>query len=966
MNSTETSVKGGKFLLIGWDAADWRAITPLLDAGKMPNLEALINRGVMGNLATLQPVLSPMLWTSIGTGKRPYKHGVHGFSEPDPVTGGIRPVTNLSRKTKAIWNILHQEGKFPAVVGWWPSHPPEPMKNGVMISNHYHAINGKDFDSWNFDKSTVHPERLQDVLKDIRFHPSEIEGDMVMTFLPHLATIEKQEELDELIKHPKMRGLYKVISETTTDHSAATAIIQNEPWDFMAVYHDAIDHYGHGFMKYHPPQQKWINDEEFKIWKDVMESGYRYADMQLGAMMELAGEETTIMLMSDHGFHPDQRRPAVLPDEPAGPAAEHRQFGVLVVAGPGIKKDERVYGASLLDITPTILHHFGLPIGEDMDGRVLHDIWEESAQREEKVIPSWDEVEGDAGTHPEGTQISPADSKAALDQLAALGYIDEPDEDKSKAIDNTVRELEYNLAGAYLDGGIYTEAALILERLYEQSPMEHRFAVMLIRCYKSLNRIAEMRDMTETLLDRRKQEAVDAVEELKSLELDKEEKQKEEAERIEAMSEKEKEKFARERRSLFGKANPNLYWVLYQYALADYAEKKYEDALEKVKELDEDFGSRFAALSLRGDIYLQMREWEEARKAYEEARELDEETPGPYLGLARAALGERKLAEAAELALSSISLLYFQPQAHYLRGVALFRLNKFEEAELSFHKTLEQAPLMAGAYRMLSQIARIHYKDTAAAASLKLMGVDARKRAREIREGNIQVRQEEMDEASLERDLPPLLPRPQALVGVEPSEVITLVSGLPRSGTSLMMQILEALEITPFTDGRREADDSNIKGYYEHALATQLLTTKEKDWLLETRGHALKLVATHLRAFPAKVMKEDQNKAVKLHPRLIYMIRPLEQVLASQTTMLARLGKDVPSGDIAKAYRQQEVSARNWAARLGVPAMEVDFPALVADPEVEGKKLLAFLGLEESLLPKILHCVDPSLHREKE
>jgi predicted AlkP superfamily phosphohydrolase/phosphomutase len=87
-----------KVLLIGWDAADWKVIHPLLDAGKMPNLERFLEQGVMGNIATLQPALSPMLWTSIATGKRPYKHGVHGFSEPDPVTGAIRPVTNLSRK----------------------------------------------------------------------------------------------------------------------------------------------------------------------------------------------------------------------------------------------------------------------------------------------------------------------------------------------------------------------------------------------------------------------------------------------------------------------------------------------------------------------------------------------------------------------------------------------------------------------------------------------------------------------------------------------------------------------------------------------------------------------------------------------------------------------------------------------------------------------------------------------------
>jgi len=91
-----------KVQLIGWDAADWKIINPLLGQGLMPTLEDLVNHGVIGNLATLHPVLSPMLWNSIATGMRPDKHGILGFIEPDPQTGRTRPVTSTSRKVKAI------------------------------------------------------------------------------------------------------------------------------------------------------------------------------------------------------------------------------------------------------------------------------------------------------------------------------------------------------------------------------------------------------------------------------------------------------------------------------------------------------------------------------------------------------------------------------------------------------------------------------------------------------------------------------------------------------------------------------------------------------------------------------------------------------------------------------------------------------------------------------------------------
>jgi predicted AlkP superfamily phosphohydrolase/phosphomutase len=89
----------------------------------MPNMARFIDEGVIGNLATLYPELSPMLWTSIATGKRPFKHGILGFTEPSPDGEGLRPITNISRKTKAIWNILSQSGKKCNVVSWWPSHP---------------------------------------------------------------------------------------------------------------------------------------------------------------------------------------------------------------------------------------------------------------------------------------------------------------------------------------------------------------------------------------------------------------------------------------------------------------------------------------------------------------------------------------------------------------------------------------------------------------------------------------------------------------------------------------------------------------------------------------------------------------------------------------------------------------------------------------------------------------------------
>ena len=105
-------MKAKRVVLIGWDAADWKVIDQLIEKGQMPALEGMMKKGVRGNLSTLEPVLSPMLWTSIATGKYADKHGIHGFTEPDHEAGIVRPISSISRKSRAFWNILTNQGKI--------------------------------------------------------------------------------------------------------------------------------------------------------------------------------------------------------------------------------------------------------------------------------------------------------------------------------------------------------------------------------------------------------------------------------------------------------------------------------------------------------------------------------------------------------------------------------------------------------------------------------------------------------------------------------------------------------------------------------------------------------------------------------------------------------------------------------------------------------------------------------------
>ena len=242
-----------KVLLIGWDAADWKVIKPLIAEGKMPTLAKFIAEGVHGKIKTLDPPLSPMLWTSMATGYRADKHGILGFIEPLADNSGIRPVTSTSRKVRAIWNILHNQGMRSNVVGWWPSNPAEPI-NGVMVSNLYQQANKPLKEKWEMLDGTVHPAEMSDVLKDFRVHPQELTFNHLAPFIPNLKKLDTKKE-------KRISSIAKIIAHASSIHAASTYLQRETDWDFMAVYHDAIDHFSHLTMKFHPPMRPGIPKE---------------------------------------------------------------------------------------------------------------------------------------------------------------------------------------------------------------------------------------------------------------------------------------------------------------------------------------------------------------------------------------------------------------------------------------------------------------------------------------------------------------------------------------------------------------------------------------------------------------------------------------------------------------------------------------------------------------------------------
>lgn len=633
-----------KVLLIGWDAADWRVIDPLIEAGKLPTLARLVAGGARGSIATLDPPFSPMLWTSVATGKTADLHNILYFVEPDPEGSGVRPVLGSSREGKALWNILTQAGLRSNVVGWWPSHPAEPI-DGVMVSDFWRTANAPLGEPWPPTPGAVHPEALSDALAALRVHPGELTAAHLLPFVPRAAEIDQGADR-------RLSALAKIVARTASVHAAATWAMRHTEWDLTAVYYDALDHLGHGFMKYHPPRQPHVPEEEFERYKDVVTAGYQFFDLLLHRLLALAGEDATVILLSDHGFHSDHLRPASIPKIPAGPAVEHRPFGVLCMNGPHLRRKEPIHGASLLDITPTVLALFGLPVGRDMRGKPLVQAFEEPFVPE--AIGSWEEVPGEAGLHPPEMRLDPWAEREAMAQLVELGYVEAPGGDERERVERTVRERQYHLARVFMSTGRTEEAVAVLEAAVSGDPDEPRYGLFLAQCYRRLGRLADAGVLADRLA------------------------------------------------AAHG-AFPMLRVLQAQLALR---EGRPDDALAELQGLRDLTGTDVEIPLQIGSVYLQMRTYDEAEAHFDQALATDPDCARAYHGRAIALIGQRRYTEAMEAELAAVSRLYFYPDAHFYLGMAFTRLGWIDHAVEAFETCLAQAPSYGPAHRWLARIYR--------------------------------------------------------------------------------------------------------------------------------------------------------------------------------------------------------------------------------------------------------------------
>ena len=190
----------------------------------------------------------------------------------------------------------------------------------------------------------------------------------------------------------------------------------------------------------------------------------------------------------------------------------------------------------------------------------------------------------------------------------------------------------------------------------------------------------------------------------------------------------------------------------------------------------------------------------------------------------------------------------------------------------------------------------------------------------------------------------------------EPKPYVTVVSGLPRSGTSMMMKMLEAGGIPPVTDNVRTADDDNPKGYYEFERVKKM-PEGDKSWVKDALGKSVKVISALLEHLPEE------------YPyRVIFMQRKMDEILASQKQMLVRSDKPtdaVSDAKLAEMYARHLAKVEAWLnAQPNVEVIYMDYNTMLTSPQEHAEEVNSFLD-ERLAVEKMVGVIDRNLYRQR-
>ena len=407
--SLDPATSGRRVTLIGIDGLGPVFLRDAVARGNLPAFARLLRRGTSGPLATLRPTEAPPIWTTVVTGRLPRDHGVKSFvtyrllgsSHPYELLpkgalvgllerGGLvstRPVTSTSRRRRALWNVLSAFGVPAGVVRLWGTYPAE-QGQGFTLSNYFHLFR----DDKTRAEGTLQPP---DLLPEVRARAVR-SGEVAPALLAEFVDTAPSDPPSA----PWRRELVdRALAPDLTYRRAGLVLRAAYDPPFFASYFYGLDVVGHAFYRYaHPERFGDVSAAESRRFGRVVDRYAALLSQWVGESGQGLRPGEVLIVVSAYGMEPVPLWRRLLAGLTGGSSYsgthESAPDGFFLAVGDGIRAGGTLGSASVLDVMPTILYLFGLPVARDMEGRVLTEILDDEFARRNPVtfIPSYESL----------------------------------------------------------------------------------------------------------------------------------------------------------------------------------------------------------------------------------------------------------------------------------------------------------------------------------------------------------------------------------------------------------------------------------------------------------------------------------------------------------------------------------------------------------------------------------------------
>jgi len=414
-----------RILVLGIDGANWDIMTPLMTAGRLPNMAQFMSDGTWGPLRSFQPYLSPRIWTSIATGKEPDNHGILAWVKSQDDSASL--YYSGDRDGHALWNIFSDQGSSVSLVNWLATYPPEVVR-GVVVSDHalsgesqarvdlgalFAAAQGESFDA---ESAIASPEQaiFPKAWNERVLHPRHAKARLTTVANP----FGNDRPLPDLFDRARLSGFFERDQELV---SIALEIDRTVAPDLAMILLQGVDRISHYLWACRDDPAKYPDyfapsEEELRNCSEILEAYYVYTDQLIGRLLSRYTDEDLVMVVSDHGFE------TIFADQRTGShISVAAADGILLARGPRIEKGRLLKPSevSVYDITPTILAWSGRPTALDMDGQAAPFLIPD------EKTPAPDPIKTYSINPIVRVGESTSGGEAVLiDQLQALGYVD--------------------------------------------------------------------------------------------------------------------------------------------------------------------------------------------------------------------------------------------------------------------------------------------------------------------------------------------------------------------------------------------------------------------------------------------------------------------------------------------------------------------------------------------------------------